>query len=111
MAISKETPWRVILCGTNYGASYLPALDGRHGFALAGIVARGGSRSQRLARKFGVPLPRSAGEAPPAGAACVAGGDAAVAGEPSRGFLRRGVHVLCEHPVASRPMAGALALA
>jgi hypothetical protein len=60
---------------------------------LAGIVARGGARSRRLARKLGVPLVLDAGEAPAADVACVAVGSPAVATELSRSFLRRGVHV------------------
>ncbi|HEX3553896.1 MAG TPA: Gfo/Idh/MocA family oxidoreductase [Thermoanaerobaculia bacterium] len=107
---------RVLVCGTGYGATYLQALwnhDSR--LRLAGILARGSERSRALARQWDVPLWHSAEEVPESGGkaidlACVAvGGPAGTA--LTLALLRRGVHVLAEHPVAPEEMAAALAAA
>lgn len=90
---------RVLVCGTNYGATYLAALNqNESGFVLAALLARS-ERSRELAAQLGVPFYTSAGEVPPDSidAACVA-----ISGEAGRAItsalLERGVHVLAEHP-------------
>jgi len=91
---------RILLCGTNYGRRYLEAIEREPDrFALAGIVARGSLRSTLLAAQYGVPLYLDAADMP-------SGIDAAVAamGSPDGDavvlqLLRRGIPVLCEHPV------------
>ncbi|MEM8995676.1 MAG: Gfo/Idh/MocA family oxidoreductase [Acidobacteriota bacterium] len=98
-AADGRASYRVLLCGSNYGRTYLPAIEGSAGrFRCAGLFARGSERSRRLAASLDVPLYRRVGDLP-AGAfevAVVALPRAAsgVADE----LLRRGVHVLLEHP-------------
>jgi thiazolinyl reductase component of yersiniabactin synthetase len=92
---------RLLLCGTNYGATYLRALHANgHRLQLAGILARS-ERSRELARQCAVPFFPNV-EALPAGAidaACVA-----IPGQSGRAItealLGRGIHVLAEHPVS-----------
>ncbi len=47
---------KIILCGTKYGASYLPAIYQSPKLELAGILAKGSHRSIRIAEQFGVDL-------------------------------------------------------
>jgi thiazolinyl imide reductase len=109
---------RVLVCGTLYGSAYLQALQaGDCGLRLAGILARGSSRSRELAARLGVPFYSRLEELPAGGAhvadvAHVAGvahaadiADLAIVavGGPAGtalgdGLLRRGMHVLIEHP-------------
>lgn len=90
---------RVLVCGTNYGATYLAALrQNESGFVLAALLARS-ERSRELAAQLGVPFYTSVDEVPrnSIDAACVA-----ISGEAGRAItaalLERGVHVLAEHP-------------
>lgn len=104
---------RIAVCGTGYGASYLPALwNHPAGLRLAGIVARGSERSQALARQWGVPLWKSPEEVPRGAidAACVAVGWPA-GRELSRAFLQRGLPVLAEHPLQPEDVEEALTAA
>ena len=102
---------RVLLCGTNYGRSYLEAIRlGGTKYRLVGILARGSARSQRTASEFGVPLFRSLDhldrEIDFACAAMGASGDEVVLG-----LLARNIHILCEHPVKHSRLQLALAAA
>ncbi|EUA14571.1 hypothetical protein I546_0534 [Mycobacterium kansasii 732] len=46
----------VVLCGTNYGACYVPSLQElTDSFELVGILAAGSERSARLAARRNVP--------------------------------------------------------
>lgn len=93
------TPRRVLICGTNYGLSYVRALArALDRYTIVGLLARGSERSQREAARLAVPLVRSAEEVPSGvDLACAAlGRDAhpvVVA------LLRRGIPVVCEHPL------------
>jgi thiazolinyl imide reductase len=102
---------RVIVCGTRYGSAYVQALwEHDAGLRLVGIVARGSGRSRELAARYGVPLYRAESEVPKNGVdlACVA--VPGVAGtELAMDFLRRGVHVLAEHPAEPADLSAALA--
>jgi pyochelin biosynthesis protein PchG len=95
---------RIVVCGTTFGRVHLAALTGPDAPAvLAGVLARGSARSVELAAAAGVPLYRSVDELPAdVDAACVAV-RAGVVGGPGTdlalALLRRGVHVLAEHPV------------
>jgi yersiniabactin synthetase, thiazolinyl reductase component len=104
-------PMRVLVCGSNYGRAYITAL--RHEprkYELAGILARGGGRSQRVAAVNGVPLYRSADEVPDnIGLACAAMSSAAW--PLVLQLVRRGIHVLCEHPYPPGVLKKALLLA
>lgn len=93
-----------VVCGTKFGHLYLSALapDNAH-LKLAGIVAKGSPRSQHYAREYDVPLYTNVDDLP-AGIdiACVivrsaiAGGDGT---DLSLKLMRRGIHVLQEHPL------------
>ncbi len=92
------TPYRVLVCGSNYGQSYLPPLVESAGRYLpVALLARGSDRSRRLARRHSLALCRTLEELP-------AGLDLACAALPSAAdevvlaLLDRGLHVLCEHP-------------
>jgi thiazolinyl reductase component of yersiniabactin synthetase len=102
---------RVVVCGTRYGSAYVHALRGHDaGLRLVGIVARGSDRSRDLAARFGVPLYRTESEVPRGGVdlACVAvPGPAGT--ELALDFLRRGAHVLAEHPIEPADLSAALA--
>jgi yersiniabactin synthetase, thiazolinyl reductase component len=99
---------RVLVCGSNYARTYITALAREPGkFQLAGILAQGSVRSQRLAALTGVPLYRSVGELPDKiDLACAAMSSAAfpVVGQ----LIRREMHVLCEHPYPAGRLKGAM---
>ncbi len=101
-------PTHILVCGTNYGRSYVQAIRREPRiYVLAGILARGSGRSRSLARTNGVPLWRRAEDLP-------ADIDLACAALPSSAspvvldLLDRKIHVLCEHPQAARFLESAL---
>jgi yersiniabactin synthetase, thiazolinyl reductase component len=102
---------QVLVCGSNYGRAYITAL--RHEsrkYELAGILARGSIRSQRVAAINGVPLYHSAQELPDnIDLACTAMSSAAW--PMVLQLVRRGIHVVCEHPYPVGKLKHALALA
>lgn len=89
-----------ILCGTVYGANYVPALQAEDSpIRLGGIVSRGSERSVQMARALGVPHSTSLSEVSDKQADVVivaVSGDAGVS--LSKEALRRGFDVLAEHP-------------
>ena len=91
---------RILLCGTNYGSSYLRALfSNESGLRLAGILARS-ERSRAMAAQCDVPFYAGVDELPAdvVDAACVAiSGPSGYA--ITAALLVRGIHVLAEHPV------------
>ena len=95
-------PLRVLLSGANYGRNYIAAMRRRPDmFELSAILSRGSERSAELARECGVRLftdPQSVGPEE-VDLACAAMGRS---GNPVLlELLRRGIHVLCEHPQSS----------
>lgn len=97
-------PFRTLVCGTRFGETYLSALlEDDTGFVLSGILARGSERSMALARDLGVPLYKSPAEVPDTiDLACVVLRSSAFGGpgtQVAEALLRRGIHVLQEHPV------------
>ena len=93
----KAKPLRILVCGANYGRSYLQALRGQPGFELAGILARGSSRSLSVAQSYKVPLWRTVADLPHSvDLACVA--LPSKASDVVLDLLRRRISVLCEHP-------------
>ncbi|HSY52305.1 MAG TPA: Gfo/Idh/MocA family oxidoreductase [Thermoanaerobaculia bacterium] len=96
---------RILLCGTNYGSSYLRTLYGNETGRLAGVLARS-ERSRALAGQCGVPFYASVDDVPGdvVDAACVA-----IPGQAGRevtsALLNRGIHVLAEHPVYAEDVA------
>ncbi|WP_019448445.1 Gfo/Idh/MocA family oxidoreductase [Cupriavidus sp. BIS7] len=102
-------PLRVLVVGARFGEVYLNAFqqDPVGGAlpepVLAGMLARGSSRARRLAHAHGVPLYTELAELPlDLDLACVVvrggamGGDGCVLAE---NLLRRGLHVIIEHPL------------
>lgn len=104
---------RVIVCGTGFGRIYLAAFDDpQFEFELAGILARGSDRSRRCAAAYGVPLYTAPDQLPgDIDIACVVIGGA-INGGPgaviAQELLRRGLHVLQEHPVHEAELAACL---
>ncbi|MFF5778502.1 Gfo/Idh/MocA family oxidoreductase [Streptomyces virginiae] len=106
-------PLRVVVCGTRFGQVYLSALrrdpDRYH---LAGVVARGGTRSVALAEEYGVPLYSSVDQLPAdVDIACVVVSGGVGGGQGTglaRRLMERGVHVLQEHPVHPAELADCL---
>jgi thiazolinyl imide reductase len=93
---------KLLLCGTNYGASYIPAIDHPEShFELAGILAKGSERSVGLAAHRKVPLWSSASEVPDGIHAAVVALPPVTAEIVAKQFIRRKVHVLVEHPITS----------
>ncbi|WP_432162614.1 Gfo/Idh/MocA family oxidoreductase [Streptomyces tendae] len=98
-----STPFRVLVCGTNFGRFYAEAAHRRPGYAPAGILSRGSAASRAYAERLGVPHYTDTDDLP-AGidAACVAVSSAISGGrgtELARALMDRGIHVLQEHPV------------
>lgn len=101
--MNTPTPFRVLVCGTNFGRFYAEAARRRPGYDLAGILSRGSAASRAYARSLGVPY-YTAPEDLPAGidAACVAVSSSISGGqgtELAKALMDRGIHVLQEHPV------------
>lgn len=103
---------RIVVCGTDFGRTYLAAVRRCGDFELAGILARGGTRSRRCAGHYGVPLFGSPDELPDdVDAACVVVGAAingGPGGELARALMARGLHVLQEHPLDPAELSGCL---
>ncbi|MFI0576356.1 Gfo/Idh/MocA family oxidoreductase [Streptomyces tendae] len=98
-----STPFRVLVCGTNFGRFYAEAAHRRPGYAPAGILSRGSAASRAYAERLGVPHYTHTDDLPAdIDAACVAVGSAISGGggtELARALMDRGIHVLQEHPV------------
>lgn len=112
MSLATRRP-RVVVCGTKFGRIYLAAFaEGSFPFELAGILGRGSQRSLECARSYGVPLFTDPGELPPdIDIACVVvsasvnGGRGA---DLAQTLMRRGIHVLQEHPLHEQELANCL---
>lgn len=105
------SPLRVLVCGSNYGRAYVAALarDPRK-YQLAGILAQGSLRSHEVAALNGVPLYLSTEELPGnIDLACAAMASSAM--PVVLQIIRRGVHILCEHPYPPVPLKQAMDLA
>lgn len=102
---------RIAVCGVRFGEAYVRALEaGVPGVRLAGIIARGSGRAQRMADRLGIPLWRDATAAiPHVDAAAVVVRTGALGGAGSRlagAFLDAGRSVLLEHPVHPHELRG-----
>ncbi|KAF1009812.1 MAG: hypothetical protein GAK32_01902 [Pseudomonas fluorescens] len=98
---------RVIVAGTAFGRIYLQALArARAEYELVGILSRGTAYSRACAQHYGVPLYQSVEQLPDGiDIACVVVRSGATGGpgsELAQALLRRGIHVLQEHPVHHR---------
>ncbi|MFH8442077.1 Gfo/Idh/MocA family oxidoreductase [Streptomyces sp. NPDC018026] len=101
--MNTSTPFRVLVCGTNFGRFYAEAAHRRPGYAPAGILSRGSAASRACAERLGVPHYTDVDDLPEGiDAACVAVSSAISGGqgtELARALMDRGIHVLQEHPV------------
>ncbi len=102
---------RVLVCGSNYGRAYITALAREpRKYQLVGILAQGSTRSQQVAERNDVPLYNSTDVLPDnIDLACAAMSAAAWPVVPQ--LIRRGIHVLCEHPHPASELKKALTLA
>ncbi|GAA5065177.1 Gfo/Idh/MocA family oxidoreductase [Streptomyces similanensis] len=103
-------PLRVVVAGTGFGRVYLDAVRGDpDGFTLTGILAKGSDYSRRSAERLGVPLYTNVEKLPEdTEVVCVVVCSGATGGPGSditRAALRRGMHVLQEHPVHAGELA------
>jgi thiazolinyl imide reductase len=89
---------RVLVCGSNYGRTYITALTRNpRKYQLAGVLAQGSLRSHEVAALHDVPLYCTTDELPDnIHLACAAMNSAAW--PLVLQLIRRGIHVLCEHP-------------
>ena len=104
---------RVIVAGTAFGRIYLQALARAHErYELVGILSRGNAYSQACADHYGVPLVDAVEHLPNAvDIACVvvrSGATGGAGSELAQQLLRRGIHVLQEHPVHHREIAACM---
>jgi pyochelin biosynthesis protein PchG len=95
---------RVVVAGTGFGRAYLAAFDRPDfPFELAGIIARGSARSKACAEHHAVSLWTEPDQVPDdVDIACVAVGGVMTGDrgpELSQELMRRGLHVLQEHPL------------
>jgi len=111
--MSSSPKQRAIVCGTKFGRIYLKAfLQPDAPFELAGILGLGSPRTQRCAEHYGVPVFRTVDEVPDdVEVACVVVGAALGGGEGAKlaqALMRRGIHVLQEHPLLPAELAECL---
>ena len=94
---------KVVVAGTSFGRIYLDAVRSDPDLALAGILGRGSRTTRALAEQHGVPMLTSVADVgDDVDMACVVIGSAVNGGpgaEIAQAFLRRGIHVLQEHPL------------
>jgi yersiniabactin synthetase, thiazolinyl reductase component len=95
---------RVLVVGAKFGELYLNSfLTAQPGLELAGLMANGSSRARQLARAFGIPLYTSLDQVPGGfDIACVVVRSTIVGGSGSKlaeALLRKGLHVIQEHPL------------
>jgi thiazolinyl imide reductase len=105
-----KTPLRVVVAGTGFGRVYVDAITSAPDrYTLVGLLARGGDYSREYARLRGVPLFTDVDQLPDdVDVACVVVGSGVNGGPGSElacSLLRRGVHVLQEHPVHATEIA------
>jgi thiazolinyl imide reductase len=116
MMSAEEGRLRVVVCGAVFGQVYLEAFRLRqYPLELTGILARGSARAEACAKHYGVPLFTSVEEIPnDVDAACVVVRSRILGGmgtDIAHALMRRGIHVLQEHPMHPDEMAESLRLA
>ncbi|UQQ16226.1 Gfo/Idh/MocA family oxidoreductase [Xanthomonas arboricola] len=110
------TTRRVLIAGAKFGEMYLNAfLQDQPGLELAGLLATGSARAQQLAHAFGTPLYTAIEQLPDdIDIACVVVRSTVVDGTGTalaEALLRRGMHVIQEHPLHPDDVARLQALA
>ncbi|MFA7894207.1 Gfo/Idh/MocA family oxidoreductase [Pseudomonas putida] len=104
---------RVVVAGTAFGRIYLQAIArAKADYELVGILSRGNAYSRACAAHYGVALYETVEQVPDTvDIACVVVRSGATGGpgsELAQALLRRGIHVLQEHPVHHREIAACL---
>ncbi|MBS6720839.1 MAG: Gfo/Idh/MocA family oxidoreductase [Peptoniphilus harei] len=106
---------KAIVCGTTFGQSYINAIKKINNIELVGILAFGSSRSKRCAEEHNVPLyvdvdsiPGNIDIAFVIIKSSVLGGKGT---ELSESLLKKGIHVIQEHPIHYREIENCLKLA
>lgn len=102
--MNTPTPFRVLVCGTNFGRFYAEAAHAAPRLRTeAGILSRGSAASRAYAEGLGVPSYTDVDDLPAdIDAACVAVSSSISGGqgtELAKALMERGIHVLQEHPV------------
>ena len=97
---------KLLVVGAKFGETYLNAfLCPNPDIELAGLLSTGSERSKKLAHSFGIPLYTDISQVPEdIDIACVVVRSTVVGGEGTAlvtEFLKRGVHIIQEHPVHS----------
>ncbi len=116
MAATPVERLRVVVCGAVFGQVYLEAFRSAEApLELAGILARGSPRAAECARFYGVPLFTRVDDVPSdVTAACVVVRAGVLGGkgtELAQALMRRGIHVLQEHPLHPNELGELLRLA
>ena len=63
--MARGNPLRILVCGSNYGRTYLDAITAQPAeYELAGLLAKGSERSVAVAERHGARLFRSVAELP-----------------------------------------------
>lgn len=91
---------KTILCGTGYGAVYLPLLAGLPEFEFKGIFSRGSERSQQFAQRLAVPSYTTIDSLPRDVELAIIAIDGERGVELAEHFLMHQSNVLIEHPVS-----------
>ncbi|MEU6217656.1 Gfo/Idh/MocA family oxidoreductase [Streptomyces sp. NPDC047022] len=110
--MSGERP-RIVVAGTKFGRVYLAGVARPDSpYELAGVLARGGERSARIARHYGVPLFTEPEQVPKDVEACCVVVGAGINGGPGARLagqlMARGHHILQEHPLHTRELTDCL---
>jgi pyochelin biosynthesis protein PchG len=111
----RDGSWRprIVVCGTGFGRTYLAGVR-RPGMPveLVGILARGSARSHACARHYDVPLFTDPDHLPSnVDIACVvvnSGLNGGQGAQLAQRLMRRGIHVLQEHPLHHTELADCL---
>mgnify|MGYP001625331087 CR=1 FL=1 len=98
---------KVLVCGTNFGRVYLKGLERSNKHKIAGIFSQGSEQSKKIAEEYNVPLITDMDKVDKNefDMACVVIRSTAVGGkgtEISKALLKKGIHVIQEHPVHYR---------
>lgn len=107
---------RLVVCGTKFGRIYLAgAARADSPYEPAGVLARGGERSRRVADHYGLPLYTDVDAVPKDVAACAVVVGAGINGGPgariAQDLMARGHHVLQEHPLHQKELTDCLRVA
>jgi len=106
---------KAIVCGTTFGQSYINAIKKMNNIKLAGILASGSGRSEKCAKEHDVPLyvdvnsiPQDIDIAFVVVKSSVLGGKGT---ELARSLLKKGIHVMQEHPIHYKEIGDCLKVA